>query len=156
MKKNLISLSVLLMLLMGAVLTSCSNDTDMENFDFKSPRDADYSGAQLSFTFNDQEVAEVGKISIQSVPFGERYNFVGPADDGIAPDEMLYISTIHIYDFPEPGEVFGFNTVSTVKGFKGSETIRFADYRFEGTFTGPVMPGQGERGLILKLWKEED
>lgn len=132
------------------LFTCCSDEPDSVP-NSPSYRDGVYSGQQLTFTLDGEEVPTVSSVTLTSILKDANVSPDKGPDDFNYPSNPTYYTTVKIVGFPKQGKTSAFTTVSDLMGFKGDAKIGDVDYEYVGEFTGDPLLHHDNQGLILNM-----
>lgn len=131
-------------------LSGCSDEPDSVP-NSPSYRDGVYSGKQLTFNLDGEEVTTVSSVTLTSTLKDANVSPDKDPDDFNYPSNPTYYTTVRIVGFPKQGKTSTFTTVSDIMGFKGDAKIGDVDYEYVGEFTGDPLLHHDNQGLILNM-----
>ena len=139
------------MLILGLVSISACSDDEPSVPNSPSYRDGVYSGKQLTFTLNGEDMASVTSVTLTSTLLNANVSPDKGPDDFNYPSNPTYTTTVKISGFPKSGKTATFKTVSDLLGFSGTATIQGVEYEYTGEFTGDPLMHHDNQGLIMSM-----
>lgn len=136
---------------MALVFVGCDKDEVESLESHPSYRDGVYKGKNLSVTLDGDEVSTVISVSVKSTLLDPNVDPDRDPDQVVGSSNPTYKSTIIVTGFPIIDATSVFETVSDLRGFKGSTTIDDIEYEYVGEFTGDPLTTHDKQGLILQF-----
>lgn len=138
-------------LLIAFIFVSCDKNEVESLENHFSYRDGVYEGKNLSVTLNGNEVSTVTSASVKSTLLEANVDPDRDPDQVVGSSNPTYKSVIVITGFPTIDATSTFETVSDLRGFKGTTIIDNILYNYVGEFTGDPLTTHDKQGLILQF-----
>lgn len=149
MKKYL--LTSISSLFMALLFVGCNKDEEESLESHFSYRDGVYEGKNLSVTLDGEAVSTVISVSVKSTLLDPNVDPDRDPGQVVGSSNPTYNSTVTVTGFPVIDATSTFETVSDLRGFKGSATIDDMEYEYVGEFTGDPLTTHDKQGLILQF-----
>lgn len=129
----------------------CDKDEAESVENHPSYRDGVYEGKNLSVTLNGNEVSTVTSVSVKSTLLDPNVDPDRDPDQVVGSSDPTYNSIVFVKGFPTVDTNLTLETVSDLRGFKGTTDINHVEYEYVGEFTGDPLTTHDKQGLILQF-----
>ena len=138
-------------LFIAFIFISCDKDEVESLENHPSYRDGVYDGKNLTVTLNGNEAPTVTSVSVKSTLLDPNVDTDRDPNHVVGSSNPTYNSTIIVYGFPTVDTASTLETISDLRGFKGTATIQNITYEYVGEFTGDPLTTHDKQGLILQF-----